>query len=114
MLKHWIAGVVCLAVMACGSSSDNSEDENEGGDVCAATGLDFTSGDATAGAELHYTTDGSTPTAASALYSAPFTVTATTVVKVRAFKAGFSDSDVVSATFFNSNSAAGCGFALAR
>lgn len=55
MLKHWIAGVVCLALMACGGSSDDSEDENEGegGDVCAATGLDFAAGDATAGEEIY-------------------------------------------------------------
>jgi mono/diheme cytochrome c family protein len=55
MLKHWIAGVVCLALMACGGSSDDGDDEDEGedGDMCAATGLDFAAGDAAAGEEIY-------------------------------------------------------------
>ena len=40
------------------------------------------------GAEIRYTTDGSEPTAASTLYSAPVTLTATTTVKAKAFKNG--------------------------
>ena len=41
---------------------------------------------AEAGATIHYTTDGSVPTAASATYSAPFTLSATTTVKAIAIK----------------------------
>jgi|GEM_PF-4704752 len=44
--------------------------------------------DATAGVEIRYTTDGSEPTLASALYTGPFTLTDTTVVKARAFRSG--------------------------
>ena len=33
------------------------------------------------GADIHYTTDGSTPTAASRLYSTPLTVTRTTILR---------------------------------
>ena len=39
------------------------------------------------GAEIHYTTDGTVPTAASALYSEAFTLSATTTVKAIAIKA---------------------------
>jgi uncharacterized repeat protein (TIGR03806 family) len=67
--------------------------------------------DATPGTDLRYTTDGSTPTALSSLYSGPLTFTNTTVVKVRAFKAGFADSEIVSATFF-SNQSVGTGTGL--
>ncbi len=54
---------------------------------------------ATAGAEIHYTTDGSTPTASSATYSAPFTINATKTVKAIAVKAGMIDSAVATATY---------------
>ena len=40
------------------------------------------------GAELHYTTDGSAPTAESTLYSEPFTLSDTTTVKAIAIKNG--------------------------
>ena len=40
------------------------------------------------GAEIHYTTDGSQPTAESQLYSEPFTLNATTTVKAIAIKNG--------------------------
>ena len=54
---------------------------------------------ATAGAEIHYTLDGSDPTTISPLYSIPLSLTVTTTVKARAFKAGMSDSLIVAATF---------------
>src|SRR4029077_8353893 len=37
--------------------------------------------DATSGATIHYTTDGSTPTISSAVYSTPLTFTQTTTLK---------------------------------
>ncbi len=57
--------------------------------------------DATPGASLYFTLDGSAPTTASARYTAPFVLTNTAVVKVEAVKAGAVDSPVVSATFFS-------------
>ena len=60
--------------------------------------------DPTPGTDLRYTTDGTTPNAASTLYTGPLTLTDTTALRVRAFKAGFADSEVVTATFFNSSS----------
>ena len=50
---------------------------------------------ATAGAEIHFTLNGSTPTLASPVYSAAFTISATTTVKAIAVKSGLNDSSVV-------------------
>ena len=45
-----------------------------------------------AGAEIHYTTDGTQPTAQSTLYTEPITLTETTTVKAIAIKDGKSSS----------------------
>ncbi len=54
------------------------------------------------GAEIHYTTDGSTPTAESSLYSAAITLSDTATVKAIAIKNGQS-SEVASKTFTKSD-----------
>ena len=54
------------------------------------------------GAEIRYTTDGSTPTAESSLYSAPITLSSTSTVKAIAIKDGQS-SEVASKTFTKSD-----------
>ena len=54
------------------------------------------------GAEIRYTTDGSTPTAESSLYSAPITLSDTATVKAIAIKDGQS-SEVASKTFTKSD-----------
>ncbi|MCR4858777.1 MAG: chitobiase/beta-hexosaminidase C-terminal domain-containing protein [Bacteroidales bacterium] len=46
------------------------------------------------GAEIRYTTDGTTPTATSTLYTAPFNVTTTSTVKAIALKANYANSAV--------------------
>jgi endoglucanase Acf2 len=51
------------------------------------------------GATIHYTTDGSTPTASSPTYTAPFNVTATTTVKAIAVEAGLTNSPIMSETY---------------
>jgi hypothetical protein len=53
----------------------------------------------TAGATIHYTMDGSLPTASSPIYVSPLTFTNTTAISARAFKDGMAESIVRSATF---------------
>lgn len=50
--------------------------------------------DKTEGAVIHYTTDGSEPTAVSAVYSKPFTLTSNTTLKAMAIKDGALNSEV--------------------
>ena len=55
---------------------------------------------ATAGATIYYTTDGSEPTAESAVYSEPIVVNdGTTTIKAIAMKEGMTNSEVASATY---------------
>jgi 7-cyano-7-deazaguanine synthase in queuosine biosynthesis len=54
---------------------------------------------ATTGASIRYTTDGSEPTEASALYETGLLLTKTTPLKARAFKASYYPSETASAMF---------------
>jgi len=55
--------------------------------------------DATAGVTIYYTTNGTTPTASSAVYSGAISVSATETIEAIAVAAGFSASSVASATY---------------
>lgn len=57
---------------------------------------------ATSGAQIRYTTDGSTPTGASSLYSAPITLASTTTLKAIGIKSGLTNSPVATKTYTHS------------
>jgi len=61
--------------------------------------------DTTAGATIYYTTDGSQPTSASAVYSAPVIVSSTERVKAITVATGFTDSQVAAAAYTINSSA---------
>ena len=89
-----------------GDSSQQSGGGNggsqSGGSSQSATLAASVSISGPAGAEIHYTTDGSTPTAESTLYSEAFTLSDTTTVKAIAIKDGES-SEVASKLFTKSS-----------
>ncbi|MDB5104402.1 MAG: nlpC [Fibrobacteres bacterium] len=55
--------------------------------------------DATPGAVIHYTTDGTLPTASSPVYAGPIAISATTVLKAMAELANYTASDIMSDTY---------------
>ena len=57
----------------------------------------------TPGANIHYTTDNSSPTASSQLYTNPINLTETTTIKAIAYKDGWTPSPVVSADYTINN-----------
>lgn len=63
------------------------------------TAQSVTLADATSGAEIRYTLNGTDPTSTSTLYSGPFTLSATTTVKAKAFKTGMTASSIATANF---------------
>ncbi len=54
---------------------------------------------ATSGATIRYTTDGTTPTSSSPVYSGPISISSTKTVKAYATKSGMTNSAVASATY---------------
>jgi hypothetical protein len=52
--------------------------------------------DTTPGAAIYYTTDGTTPTAYSSLYTEPFDVKINKTIKAIAIASGYPDSDIAS------------------
>jgi Chitobiase/beta-hexosaminidase C-terminal domain len=55
--------------------------------------------DSTAASTIYYTTDGTTPTSSSPVYSAPFSLNSATTVQAIATASGYSDSSAASSSF---------------
>jgi len=72
----------------------------------SASPLTITMSDSTAGAVIHYTTNGSVPTAASATYTGPITVSGTETIKAIALATGQLASNVSTATYTKSTQTA--------
>ncbi|MFF7199058.1 chitobiase/beta-hexosaminidase C-terminal domain-containing protein [Streptomyces sp. NPDC008079] len=64
--------------------------------------------DATSGASIRYTLDGSTPTVSSTLYSAPLNISASTTVKAIGIKSGSTNSAVATASYTIGSTSASC------
>jgi len=96
-----------VSVVGCNSSSGSTQPPPEqqvlAPSISPATGT-FTSAqsvaitDATPSATIHYTTDGTTPTASSSVYSKTFTASTTITVEAIAVASGYTNSNVSTAT----------------
>src|ERR1039458_6858928 len=64
-----------------------------------ASSQSVTLSDTTPGATIHYTTDSSTPTTSSKVYTTPISVTATTTIKAIAAATGYNNSSVAAGTY---------------
>lgn len=94
-----------------GNSGNNNVNDDEELPVAAVPTADITGGyvvkgtlvtltSATSGAAIYYTLNGSTPTAASTLYTAPFAVNGNVTVKAIAAKANYTTSAVLTVAYY--------------
>ncbi len=71
-----------------------------------STNVQITLRSATSGASIHYTTDGSTPSALDGIaYGGPFSISSTQVIRAVAYRTGYQTSDVAEETYSIGNAA---------
>ena len=112
MRKGMVAvGLAMLWLAGCGSGGSGGgngtpPEQQAATPTFSPAGGTFTSAqtvtlsDSTTGASIYYTTNGSTPTQSSTLYSAPITVSATTTIEAIAVDApSYTVSNVATATY---------------
>ncbi len=109
----FFCGSIILAVLAgCSGSNSNTQNNSGGGTQTATVTPTFSPGagtyssaqsvtlaDATAGATIYFTTDGSTPTTSSTSYTGPITVSSSETIHAIATASGFTTSGVGSAAY---------------
>src|SRR5260370_31247879 len=109
--KHWLLLSALCLLTACGSGTRATSSPTQTPQTVAtptftpASGTSFAStlsvsiADATSGATIYYTTDRSTPSTSSQVYSAPFTINATTKVNAIAAANGATTSAIGTASY---------------
>jgi len=107
--KVFVGAQYAVSVFGSGSFLPAPAISPKGGDFSGSVTVMFT--DAVSDASIYYTLDGTTPKAASTLYTAPFILTNTAILKAIAIKTGSINSLVASASF-NNVAAAGHGTGL--
>lgn len=108
-MRRWILPAVLAMMEICGCGGGSSTPAPTPPVASAPTfspvagtytsAQNVTLSDTTGGASIYYTTDGTTPTTASNLYSSAISVAATTTIKAMATASGYSNSAVVSAAY---------------
>jgi pimeloyl-ACP methyl ester carboxylesterase len=97
MSRSFFAVLLLTAFAASGAQVSKPTFNKGGGSYTGSVTVTVSS--ATSGSSIRITTDSSTPTNKSKLYSAPIPITSTTTLKARAFKTGMTDSAVASETY---------------
>jgi hypothetical protein len=103
--KVYVGGQYALSVFGAGTFTALPTFSPTGGVVAFTNALTLKISDATPGAVIYYTLDGTTPTTNSTLYSGPVTVTNTARVNALAVSPGALRSPAVGPTFVNTAAA---------